>query len=461
MSHEFRIAVFPGDGIGREVMAPCLTLLEAVTSQAPEFRLRFESHEAGAELYLKTGVALPEEALRRRRVSRRHPSRCDGTPGRPLSQRHRGRAADRPARSFPALCRPPADSRASRRAHPARRPARARDRLRDRPRVHRRAVRGAHREPSRRRRGRPRHDAHHAARLASGCSRRRSRSRAAARRPDRAARVTCVDKANVLPSMAFFRRLFLECAARHPDVDADCLYVDAAALRLVRSPWEFDVLVTENMFGDILSDLGAGLMGGMGMAPSADVGDAPRGVSAVPRHRAGHRRPRAGQSDRDVPVGGDDARLARRSSLGPGVPERRARLDAAFERAFAGGTLVPVEHGGAQGRRRLRSVCSARLEVEARLTELSGPRAELLNSGSRLPRGDELDAHRRPDVDFRPGGRQPSRLLIDAEDDHRIRPLIAARADTRPSDRCRTRAASSPASAAFRRTSAALTSSRC
>ena len=73
--------------------------------------------------------------------------------------------------------------------------------------------------------------------------------------------------------MAFFRRLFLEWPRRHPDVDADCLYVDAAAFRLVRSPWEFDVIVTENMFGDILSDLGAGLVGGMGMAPSADIGD--------------------------------------------------------------------------------------------------------------------------------------------------------------------------------------------
>ncbi len=79
--------------------------------------------------------------------------------------------------------------------------------------------------------------------------------------------------------MAFFRRLFLEWAGRHPDIAADCLYVDAAALRLVRSPWEFDVIVTENMFGDILSDLGAGLIGGMGMAPSADIGDATRSSS--------------------------------------------------------------------------------------------------------------------------------------------------------------------------------------
>ena len=60
---DFRIAVLPGDGVGREVMAPCLALLDAVTSHTGEFRLRFESHEAGAELYLRTGVALPDEVL--------------------------------------------------------------------------------------------------------------------------------------------------------------------------------------------------------------------------------------------------------------------------------------------------------------------------------------------------------------------------------------------------------------
>jgi 3-isopropylmalate dehydrogenase len=86
-------------------------------------------------------------------------------------------------------------------------------------------------------------------------------------------RVTCVDKANVLPSMAYFRGIFLEIARTYPDVSADCLYVDAAGLQLVRAPWTFDVIVTENMFGDILSDVGAGLVGGMGMAPSADIGD--------------------------------------------------------------------------------------------------------------------------------------------------------------------------------------------
>jgi 3-isopropylmalate dehydrogenase len=74
--------------------------------------------------------------------------------------------------------------------------------------------------------------------------------------------------------MVFFRSVFDEVAREFPDVQASHIYVDAMALYLVQKPDAFDVLVTENMFGDILSDLGAGLVGGMGMAPSADLGDA-------------------------------------------------------------------------------------------------------------------------------------------------------------------------------------------
>jgi 3-isopropylmalate dehydrogenase len=86
-------------------------------------------------------------------------------------------------------------------------------------------------------------------------------------------RVTCVDKANILRSFAFFRKVFDEVAADYPDVASDHLYVDAAAMELVRRPARFDVLVTENLLGDILSDLAAALVGGLGVAPSSDVGD--------------------------------------------------------------------------------------------------------------------------------------------------------------------------------------------
>ncbi|MEO1381386.1 MAG: isocitrate/isopropylmalate dehydrogenase family protein [Pseudomonadota bacterium] len=85
-------------------------------------------------------------------------------------------------------------------------------------------------------------------------------------------RVTCVDKANVFRAFAFFRDIFDSEAKAHPDIIADHAYVDATALWMVQKPWDFDVLVTENMFGDILSDLGAGIMGGLGLAPSADIG---------------------------------------------------------------------------------------------------------------------------------------------------------------------------------------------
>ena len=89
----------------------------------------------------------------------------------------------------------------------------------------------------------------------------------------RRGQVSLIDKANVLPSMVFFREVFLEVAREFTDVEAEALYVDATALYLVTNPRRFDVMLTENMFGDILSDLSAGLVGGMGLAPSADLGD--------------------------------------------------------------------------------------------------------------------------------------------------------------------------------------------
>ncbi len=85
--------------------------------------------------------------------------------------------------------------------------------------------------------------------------------------------VTCVDKSNVFRSFAFFRSIFYEVASRHPDVTAESIYVDAMSLYLVQQPWAYDVLVMENMFGDILSDLGAGLVGGLGLGPSAEIGE--------------------------------------------------------------------------------------------------------------------------------------------------------------------------------------------
>jgi len=85
--------------------------------------------------------------------------------------------------------------------------------------------------------------------------------------------VTCVDKANVFRSMAFFREVFMDVSKSYPDIESSAMYVDAMSLYMLQNPWDFDVLVMENQFGDILSDLGAGLVGGLGLAPSAEIGE--------------------------------------------------------------------------------------------------------------------------------------------------------------------------------------------
>jgi isocitrate dehydrogenase (NAD+) len=86
--------------------------------------------------------------------------------------------------------------------------------------------------------------------------------------------VTCVHKANILKlSDGLFLRTCRRVAAEFPDVPLDDCIVDAAAMKLVLNPHVFDVLVMENLFGDILSDLTSGLVGGLGLAPSANIGD--------------------------------------------------------------------------------------------------------------------------------------------------------------------------------------------
>jgi isocitrate/isopropylmalate dehydrogenase len=86
-------------------------------------------------------------------------------------------------------------------------------------------------------------------------------------------RVTCVDKSNVLRSFALFREVFDEVAADYPAIEAEHMYADAAAHALVAEPDRFDVLVMENFLGDILSDLGAATVGGLGMCPSGNIGE--------------------------------------------------------------------------------------------------------------------------------------------------------------------------------------------
>lgn len=87
-------------------------------------------------------------------------------------------------------------------------------------------------------------------------------------------RVTAVHKANVMRvTCGLFAKVCRKVAKSYPDVRFDEMYVDAAAMRLIREPEKFDVIVTTNLFGDILSDEAAQLVGGLGVSPSANVGD--------------------------------------------------------------------------------------------------------------------------------------------------------------------------------------------
>lgn len=174
-------------------------------------------------------------------------------------------------------------------------------------------------------------------------------------------RLTCVDKANVFASMALFRKIYDEIAPEFPTVETGYAYVDAQALNLIRNPWDFDVLVMENMFGDILSDLAGGLVGGMGMAACAEIGD-----------DTGLFQPAHGSAP-DI-MGQDKANpLAAILSAGLMLDylvektgnERFAhaaeRIEGAVQTGFEDNALRPVEFGGDMGTRAVTEEVLARL----------------------------------------------------------------------------------------------------
>ncbi len=175
--------------------------------------------------------------------------------------------------------------------------------------------------------------------------------------------MTCIDKANVLGSFVFFRKVFAERAAENPDIEADYAYVDATALNMIRGPWAFDVLVTENMFGDILSDAGAALMGGMGIAPSADIGA--RHAMFQPCHGSA---PDIAGSGKANPTAMFLSAALMLDWLGErlGIEacrEAGAELERAVQAAFASGNLRPVEMGGASGLKEITAAVTEALEA--------------------------------------------------------------------------------------------------
>jgi 3-isopropylmalate dehydrogenase len=165
----------------------------------------------------------------------------------------------------------------------------------------------------------------------------------------RGRRLTSVDKANVLETSRMWRRVVDEVAADYPDVAVDHMLVDNAAMQIVRAPESFDVVVTENTFGDILSDIAAEVTGGLGLAPSASLGDAGPGLFE-PVHGSA---PDIAGSGTANPV----ATLRSTALLlehGLGLVDEGRQLDAAIEAALAaaptrdlGGTASTAELGAA------------------------------------------------------------------------------------------------------------------
>jgi 3-isopropylmalate dehydrogenase len=94
---------------------------------------------------------------------------------------------------------------------------------------------------------------------------------------DRRKKVTSIDKANVLENSVLWRKTVIEIAKQYPDVALNHLYVDNAAMQLIKAPRDFDVMLAENLFGDILSDEMAAITGSIGMLPSASLGNAKEG----------------------------------------------------------------------------------------------------------------------------------------------------------------------------------------
>jgi 3-isopropylmalate dehydrogenase len=175
--------------------------------------------------------------------------------------------------------------------------------------------------------------------------------RYAARRKSRGSnkgKLTCVDKANAFKAYAFFRSMFDECAAKYPSVPTDRLYVDACSAMLVRRPWDFDVMVMENMFGDILSDLTAGLIGGMGMAPSADIGD--RHAVFQPCHGTAPDIMGQGKANPTGMILSTAMMLdwlADKHGI-EGAAEAGERIERAVDKVYADG-IKPMEFGGSNG----------------------------------------------------------------------------------------------------------------
>ncbi|TWU45154.1 putative tartrate dehydrogenase/decarboxylase TtuC' [Novipirellula aureliae] len=271
----YRIAALPGDGIGPECMAATRIVLDRIQAETSGLSLEITPYRAGAELYRDVGVTLPDavvkacidaDAVLLSAIGLPDVRFPDGTEVQPTMMVGLRRALDvhsavRPVKLYPgAPC-------VLKESGPGIDFVVIRENLEG---LFASFGGGAKvgREVATDTMVITRSGTTRVADFAFRLAQRRG-----GRPSDGKKMVTCVDKANVFRSMAFFREVFMDVAQSYPEIAKDAVYVDAMSLYMVQNPWDFDVLVMENQFGDILSDLGAGLVGGLGLGPSAEIGE--------------------------------------------------------------------------------------------------------------------------------------------------------------------------------------------
>src|SRR5712664_2227331 len=319
-NNAFHIAVLSGDGIGPEVMAPALEVLRKIEATS-DLKFRFTDAPAGANNYAATGKSMPESTVRLcdeadaillgacGLPSVRYPDNTEIMPQVELRFQFDLYAGVRPARLIPGVPSPivGADRRGI-------------DLI-----VIRESTEGLF------------------ASMGKGVV------------TDTEARETLVITRKTSERLFEFsfrlaerRKARGRPGALTSGVKADRLYVDACSALLVKRPWDFDVMVTENMFGDILSDMTAGLIGGMGMAPSADIGD--RHAVFQPCHGTAPDIMGQGKAN---PTGMILSAammldwLADKHGL-EAAAEAGERIERAVDKVYAGG-IKPMEFGGSNG----------------------------------------------------------------------------------------------------------------
>ncbi|MEM2875679.1 MAG: isocitrate/isopropylmalate dehydrogenase family protein [Candidatus Bathyarchaeia archaeon] len=250
---EFKVALIPGDGIGPELTESTLKVIDAVNRRY-NLGLNITQVEAGDSCLEKKGSALPEEALEQIKNSHACLKGPVGETSTEVIVRLRLLfdlyANIRPIKAYPNVpsLRQDVDL------------VIVRENTED---VYR-GIEFAVKDSAFCVRVITRGGSERIARKAFEIARRRNRKR----------RVTAVHKANVMKvTCGLFRDTCRRVAKEYPDISFDEQYVDAMAMRLIKEPHNFDVVVTTNMFGDILSDEAAQVVGGLGMAPSANLGD--------------------------------------------------------------------------------------------------------------------------------------------------------------------------------------------